>query len=47
MPPRFFFYRNSYGYMISDRRAVKAIKLLYQRIYDSFESKTKKGARHD
>jgi len=30
MPPRFFFYRNSYAYMLSDRRAVKAVKLLYR-----------------
>lgn len=29
MPPRFFFYKNSYGYMLSDRRAVEAVKLLY------------------
>jgi hypothetical protein len=29
MPPRSFFYRNSYGYVIYDHRAIKAIKLLY------------------
>jgi hypothetical protein len=43
MPPKLVFYRNSYGYMISDRRAVKAIKLLYHGSTIALDQKLRKA----
>jgi hypothetical protein len=43
MPPRSFFHRNSYGYMVSDRRAVKAIKLLYHGCTIALDRKLRKA----
>ncbi|MGB6531451.1 MAG: hypothetical protein WA323_06155 [Candidatus Nitrosopolaris sp.] len=43
MPPSITFYRKSYLFMLSDHRAVKAIKLLYSDCTIALKRKTQKA----
>ncbi len=43
MPPNVIFYKRSYIFMISDRRAVKAIELLYRNCTIALERKLKRA----
>jgi hypothetical protein len=43
MPPNIVFYKKSYLFMVSDHRAVKAIKLLYNDCTIALERKLRKA----